>query len=407
MVTIRRIMKWAIAALVCAVSVFPLEAQNITKPKIACPNGLWVNSYNGVLFFTRVDAEMKNTVLPISLQFYYNSSYKDRNYGYGLGFSMGEEMRYTLSGDSVSIERGDGRSDVYIKKNQTYEAPTGVFDQLSQSGDGQFVLTMKDGTIYRFEDATHKRVTKIENRNGFVTTLRYESNGLLSGISDEAGRSVSLSYTDGLLTKAIASFVKGEISYLYDSRRRLTKVTDPMGYTLSYGYDKQDQLTSVTDPMGNITEVGYTNQGAVYRVKTAVSDKVIRYEVANKRTVIIDYTEPAAQFSYYIWDEQGRVIEKSGLCCGIQEKLVYDTDDNVIKRTDANGNIRTYTYDSNGNMLTATDPEGHTETYTYESKFNQVASYRDKNGNGYSFTYDNVGNLTIISGPEGFSNRYT
>ena len=407
MVTIRRIMKWAIAALVCAVSVFPLEAQNITKPKIACPNGLWVNSYNGVLFFTRVDAEMKNTVLPISLQFYYNSSYKDRNYGYGSGFSMGEEMRYTLSGDSVSIERGDGRSDVYIKKNQTYEAPTGVFDQLSQSGDGQFVLTMKDGTIYRFEDATHKRVTKIENRNGFVTTLRYESNGLLSGISDEAGRSVSLSYTDGLLTKAIASFVKGEISYQYDSRRRLTKVTDPMGYTLSYGYDKQDQLTSVTDPMGNITEVGYTNQGAVYRVKTAVSDKVIRYEVANKRTVIIDYTEPAAQFSYYIWDEQGRVIEKSGLCCGIQEKLVYDTDDNVIKRTDANGNIRTYTYDSNGNMLTATDPEGHTETYTYESKFNQVASYRDKNGNGYSFTYDNVGNLTIISGPEGFSNRYT
>lgn len=43
-------MKWAIAALVCAVSVFPLEAQNITKPKIACPNGLWVNSYNGVCF---------------------------------------------------------------------------------------------------------------------------------------------------------------------------------------------------------------------------------------------------------------------------------------------------------------------------------------------------------------------
>ena len=78
------------------------------QAKIACPNGLWVNSYNGVLFFTRIDAEMKNTVLPISLQFYYNSSYKDRNYGYGLGFSMGEEMRYalSLSGDSVTIERG-------------------------------------------------------------------------------------------------------------------------------------------------------------------------------------------------------------------------------------------------------------------------------------------------------------
>ena len=406
---IRNVLKWGLAACLCAVGVLSLQAQNITKPKIACPNGLWVNSYNGVLFFTRIDAEMKNTVLPISLQFYYNSSYKDRNYGYGLGFSMGEEMRYalSLSGDSVTIERGDGRSDLYLKKDQGYEAPTGVFDRLTQQGEGQFVLTMKDGTIYRFENAKHKRVTKIENRSGLVTTLQYQPDGLLTGVSDNAGRSLALTYTYGLLTKATGSFIQGEISYQYDSRKRLTKVTDPMGYTRFYGYDKQDQLTSVTDPMGNVTEIGYTQQGAVYRVKTAVSDKVIRYEVANKQTVIVDYTEPAAQFSYYVWDDKGRVIEKSGLCCGIQEKLVYDEDDNVTQRTDANGNIRTYTYDSNGNMLTATDPEGHTETYTYELAFNQVASYRDKNGNDYSFSYDDSGNLTEISGPEGFTNRYT
>lgn len=406
---IRNVLKWGFVAWICAISVFQLQAQNITKPKIACPNGLWVNSYNGVLFFTRVDAEMKNTVLPISLQFYYNSSYKDRNYGYGLGFSMGEEMRYALSqsGDSVTIERGDGRSDLYIKKNQTFEAPTGVFDQLTQLREGLFVLTMKDGTIYSFENAEHKRVTKIENRSGLITTLQYQTNGLLTGVSDNAGRSLTLTYTEGLLTKATGSFIQGEISYQYDNRKRLTKVTDPMGYARFYGYDKQDQLTSVTDPMGNVTEIGYTNQGAVYRVKTAVSDKVIRYEVANKRTVIIDYTEPAAQFSYYIWDDKGRVIEKSGLCCGIQEKLAYDEDDNVVQRTDANGNIRTYTYDSNGNMLTATDPEGHTETYTYEANFNQVASYRDKNGNNYTFSYDGSGNLKEISGPEGFKNQYT
>lgn len=406
---IRNVLKWGFVAWICAISVFQLQAQNITKPKIACPNGLWVNSYNGVLFFTRVDAEMKNTVLPISLQFYYNSSYKDRNYGYGLGFSMGEEMRYALSqsGDSVTIERGDGRSDLYIKKNQMFEAPTGVFDQLTQLREGLFVLTMKDGTIYSFENAEHKRVTKIENRSGLITTLQYQTNGLLTGVSDNAGRSLTLTYTEGLLTKATGSFIQGEISYQYDNRKRLTKVTDPMGYARFYGYDKQDQLTSVTDPMGNVTEIGYTNQGAVYRVKTAVSDKVIRYEVANKRTVIIDYTEPAAQFSYYIWDDKGRVIEKSGLCCGIQEKLVYDEDDNVVQRTDANGNIRTYTYDSNGNMLTETDPEGHTETYTYEANFNQVASYRDKNGNNYTFSYDGSGNLKEISGPEGFKNQYT
>ena len=62
---IRNVLKWGLAACLCAVGVLSLQAQNITKPKIACPNGLWVNSYNGVLFFTRIDAEMKNTELRI------------------------------------------------------------------------------------------------------------------------------------------------------------------------------------------------------------------------------------------------------------------------------------------------------------------------------------------------------
>ena len=62
---IKNVLKWGFVAWLCVTSVFWTQAQNVTKPKIACPNGLWVNSYNGVLFFTRVDAEMKNTVLPI------------------------------------------------------------------------------------------------------------------------------------------------------------------------------------------------------------------------------------------------------------------------------------------------------------------------------------------------------
>ena len=48
---IRNVLKWGLAAWLCAVGVLSLQAQNITKPKIACPNGLWVNSYNGVLFY--------------------------------------------------------------------------------------------------------------------------------------------------------------------------------------------------------------------------------------------------------------------------------------------------------------------------------------------------------------------
>ena len=73
-----------------------LQAQNIIRPKIAGPNGLWVNSYNGVLFFGQTDMETQNTRMPMQLRFYYNSSAQSTNYGYGLGFSLGFEMRYRI-----------------------------------------------------------------------------------------------------------------------------------------------------------------------------------------------------------------------------------------------------------------------------------------------------------------------
>ena len=101
-------------------------------------------------------------------------------------------------------------------------------------------------------------------------------------------------------------------------------------------------------------------------MKTEVSDKSIRYD--GDKTVFIDYTEPQNQYSYYRWDDKGRVIEKVGLCCGIQSTLEYDEDDNVIKRTDANGNVTSYTYDDRGNMLSLTDAMGNTERYIRSSQ---------------------------------------
>ena len=143
----------------------------------------------------------------------------------------------------------------------------------------------------------------------------------------------------------------------------------------------------------------------VSRMKTEISDKSIRYE--GDKTVFIDYSDPENIYSYYRWDEKGRAIEKAGLCCGIQSTLVYDEDNNVIKRIDANGNSTTYTYDERGNMLSLTDPNGFIERYTYDADFNQVSSFTDKNGNSYSYSYDGNGNLLEINGPIGFRNTYT
>ena len=65
-------------ALLCILQV---SGQNITKPKIACPYGLWVNSYNGVLYFERSDISTTGRGMPLQVSFYYNSSASSINKG--------------------------------------------------------------------------------------------------------------------------------------------------------------------------------------------------------------------------------------------------------------------------------------------------------------------------------------
>lgn len=386
-------------------AVLPLQAQNIIRPKIAGPNGLWVNSYNGVLFFGQTDLETQNSQMPMQLRFYYNSSAQSKNYGFGLGFSLGYEMRYRINAiDGVEIETGDGRTDTYAKYGKEYVAPAGVFSKVEEYAYNKFLLTEKTGEKYYFDDPKYGKVTAMVDRYGNKTTLTYKDS-LLVKIQDAAGHIIDLSYTDGMLTKATASFHKGSITYEYDGLHRLKKRTDAMGFSTLYGYDKQNRINEITDANGHKTLIAYNNGGMVSRMKTDVSDKSIRYE--GDKTVFIDYTAPQNQYSYYRWDEKGRVIEKVGLCCGIQSSLEYDDDDNVVKRTDANGNVTTYTYDDRGNMLSLTDVLGNTERYTYEATFNQVASFTDKNGNTYRFSYNDKGNLTSLDGPLGFSNSFT
>ena len=398
-------MKKIIILFLCIIGFLSIDAQNIIRPKIAGPNGLWVNSYNGVLFFGRTDCETRNSAMPMQLRFYYNSSANETDYGFGLGFSLGYEMRYSVDGDgNVTIETGDGRSDTFKRFGDDFEAPAGVFSVLTQPSEGKYLLTEKTGEKYYFDDAKHLKVTGIEDRYENKTTLTYQDS-LLVQIKDAANHTIDLSYTNGLLTTARASFLNGSFSYEYDAQRRLRKITNPLGHATLYAYNKQNRLEEITDAEGHKTYIAYNHANMVSRLKTEVSDKSIRYD--GDKTVFIDYTGTSNQYSYYRWDDKGRVIEKVGLCCGVQSSLEYDNDDNVICMVDGNGNATSYTYDENGNMLTLTDALGNTERYTYEPKYNQVASFTDKNGNQYQFSYDSNGSLTSMSGPLGYSQRNT
>ena len=382
-----------------------IEAQNIIRPKIAGPNDLWVNSYNGVLFFGRTDFETRNSAMPMQLRFYYNSSANDTDYGYGLGFSLGYEMRYSVDSEgNVTIETGDGRSDTFTRYGKEYDAPAGVFSTLTQYEDGKYLLTEKTGEKYYFDDALYQKVTGITDRYDNKTTLTYQDSCLVQ-IKDAVGHTIDLSYSNGLLTSARATFLNGSFSYDYDANRRLKKITNPMGHTTLYGYTKDNRLEEITDANGNKTLIAYNNAGMVSRMKTDVTDKSIRYD--GDKTVFIDYTYPNNQYSYYRWDDAGRVVEIAALCCGSESYFEYDSDDNIIKKTDYDGNSTEYTYDELGNLLTRKDALNNIDRYNYLQPFNLVSTVIDKKGNQYSYNYDSKGNLLTITDPLGNSQHNT
>lgn len=388
-----------------------IQSQNIIRPKISCPNDIYVNSYNGVLFYQRADLSIPNRSMPLEAVFYYNSSYADTNYGYGRGWTLGYEYRYIEDSTGVTIMSGDGRKDTYTGNTGgspvTYTAPAGVFHTLTADSNG-YTLRSKEGVQYIFADTLTKCVTQIRDRNNNTLHFAY-TNGHLDSISDDNGRSIILTWTDSLLTSLRVNVGDRTWHYAYDTLGNLVSVTNPMNYTVHYGHDKSNRINRFTDESGYSTHISYTDEGRVHRVKTDLTDKSIRYDQSSNQTVIIDYmgadsSLPAEvlghnQFTTYRWDDRGRVIEKTGNCCGYTSKLTYDNDNNIIRSEDANGNVTTYTYDSTGNMLTRTDPMGYTDYFTYELTNNNILSHTDKLGNQYSFSYDTNGNLTTLNGP--------
>ncbi len=379
-------------------SICATSAQTITRPKITCPNGVYVNSYNGVLFYQRTDLQIPNRGLNLEAIFYYNSSANKTNYGYGNGWSIGMEMRYIPDSAGIIIEQGDGRQDLYTRSGNLFEAPAGVFNTLSMVGDG-YQLKTKGGTRYLFTDTVSKRITRIVDRNNNALNLTY-TDGHLTAVSDTTGRTLLFEWTDTLMTRMTTSFDNRSWTYQYDENGNLAHVTDAMQRTVHYGYNGDNRLSVLTDAAGYSTYVTYNGDGMAHRVKTDLSDKSIRYEQALKQTVFIDYlTDGNNQFSTYYWDDEGRVIEKKGNCCGFSSKLTYDDQNNVRTLEDANGHVTHYDYDQRGNVISVTDALGNSQYFTYESTFNNILSFTDKKGNVYHFSYDDRGNLTEMRTP--------
>jgi RHS repeat-associated protein len=375
-------------------------AQNNVKPNIKVPNGFEVNSFSGNLYHQRNDMKMPALGIPMEIVFSFNNTRRIRNWGMGPGWTFTYNMAYTPDSLGIYIERADGRRDLYRKSGSSYVAPPGVFDVLSEYQPGKLRLVAKEGTSYFFDNASHKKLTQVVSSNNNSQTISY-TDSFPTAISDEAGRSLSLTWQNKRLVKIQnnCSSPAHVIQYSYDTAGNPVKVINPVGDTIYYYYDRNSRIIGYTDGNGYSMSFSYNANGTIEKIISCVTTHLFSYTPLLNKTFVTELSQGQRLVTTYNYDSTGRIIHKEGNCCGYDMSYQYDAANNIVLQTNGNNQSTKYQYDSKGNVIKEIDALGNSISYTWHSTLNKISQVTDKRNNTTSYEYDANGNQKKIIRP--------
>ncbi|GAB3955155.1 hypothetical protein GCM10028805_41840 [Spirosoma harenae] len=382
-----------------------VRAQVIPRPNIPGPQGLSVNSYTGNLFYQRNEQSLRGTGYRIYQTFYYNSAQDTLNEGYGRGWSFYYHISYRALGDTVFIQRADARKDTFLLRSGRYQAPAGVYETLTKNGN-QFILTAKNGEQRIFGDATHRKLTRIQDVNGNFITIDY-TNGNPIKITNSSGRFLLLTWTNGLLTQAVnGTDPSKKFTYSYSSSKELIAVTDPLQGRKSFVYSNH-YLVRLGDENNNPVVIYYVGTGGrVKQITSCNTEQRFTFLDTERKSFVSQKTESGNSVISYGFDTAGRLSMLTDPN-GNKAEFTYDNRNNLITQKDFNGTVSRFTYDEKGNLITLIDPTGNATEYGYESVFNNLNSLKDAKGRMTTLNYDVKGNLTGIVQPGGLTSAFT
>lgn len=407
-----------------------------------------VNTATGNYIYSRKDLEIPGPGIDFMFEPNYNSQAgSDPAATDGpLGYGWSHNYNVTLAvNTSVTITWGDGKTETWTPDGSGGFTPQyGVFDTLTDNGDGTYTLKKKDLTKYNFD--TSGRLSGIVDKNGNTITLTYTGSNLTQ-ITDTAGRTINLTYDTNNHIALITDPIGRTIRFTYDANDNLVSAKDMSGNTTAYTYDNKHQILTVVDPRGNtvVTNVYDSLNRVVNTQKDAKGGQTTyTYDEVNRKTTITDalgnttihyydeflrliqetdgggnsafYTCDSAgnrtevkdkngNITNYSYDDRGNVTKKIEPL-GSTTTITYDSNNNPLTRTDDLGNVTTYEYDANGNLIKTIDPLGNFTTTTYNAK-GQPLTTTDGRGNTTNYKYDTQGNLIEVTDPSGNKTTYT
>lgn len=313
--------------------------------------------------------------------------------GLSAGWSIaGVDRLVTTDTDHILLVRPSGawsRYD-YDSESEAYEALDGIGTLTTVSGG--YRLTDEDGSYADFDGAGF--LTDRVDINGNVTSYAYDSNHILTGITDPLGRTTTFG-NDGI---------------------RITSITDPDGRVTTFDYDATThELTSYTqpDPDGSggadAPSTSFTYLDGRMATQTDAGGSVLSYEFDDTGR-IKTLTNPDGKATGYVAADLDGVIAAGAGILTNPAILKAHKAFREGQTTDAEGRVTQYTVDRLGLQSSTTDALGVTTLYernesgriTKRTEVDQGPTGEDLVTN-YTYSGDN---LTRVDYPDGHYEKW-
>jgi len=325
-----------------------------------------------------------------------------------------QTLTYNPDGRLVRVENNAGR---WIEIAYT---PEGLIREITAPEGVRLRYAYTDGLLTSFTDARGQTWHYTYNSKGWLTAilspkghpilrLRYGENpdspdyGRVVEQIEGATARRTFSYDDPSHTRTIRDAYGHPTIHHYDPDYRMTRVTDPLGYTEEYGYDNQDRRVSFKDKEGRRWRYVYDERGnLVHEYGPLGWERAWEYNEMDRLTMERD---PAGRETRYGYDDRGNLTVITN-ALGLTRTFTYDERGLPIRLTDFNGNIITNTYDAAGNLIAVENGVGAVTRYAYDGLGRTMAMTTP---NGAFFTYTLYGGsslLTGIFGPLGYRETY-
>ncbi|MFC1851214.1 RHS repeat-associated core domain-containing protein [candidate division CSSED10-310 bacterium] len=284
----------------------------------------------------------------------------------------------------------------------SYVPPRGEQAQLTKEGDSSYLLTTKQGNQADFD--LDGKLISWQDAQGNVVNLAYSSN-VLTSISNNFGKSISISYNGDGFINTVTDHTGRSVSYIYDADDLLVSILDPLAAQAKYEYDTEGRLTKVYRPTDLVSPLVTNTYDPFDRVisQDDAETNTYTYHYALVRTEEVD---PEGNSRIFNYDDQGQTI---GTEDALGKKTAYEYDGlkRLITMTMPEGNGLEYSYDGSTDSIsnisifpkTGSVQSPRVTNFTYDPTTGKVASVTDALGRTVSYTYDGSGNVTRIEYP--------